>query len=94
MAGPLDSVRSAQIEGLIHLGSRYEWSEGAASLSLDAVEFKGVEGGIICYDNPPVHSVGNPGLHAYLEAIRTVSGNRDSYRFLILYGGADPVHAA
>ncbi len=75
------------------MGSPYAWSEGAAYLYLDAIEFKGVKGGIICYYNPPVHPVGNPGLDAYLEAIRTVSANRDSYRFLILYGGADPVHA-
>lgn len=93
MAGPIDSIRSAQIEELNYLGSRYVWSEGTAYLSLDAIEFKGVKGGIICYYNPPVHPVGNQGLDAYLEAIRTVSGDRISYRFLILYGGADPVHA-
>ncbi len=93
MAGPIDSVRSGKIEGLTQLGSQYAWSEGAAYLYLDVIEFEGVKGGIICYYNPPVHSVGNPGLDAYLEAIKIVSENREAFRFLIFYGGADPVHA-
>ena len=93
MAGPIDSIRSGKIEGLNNLGPRYTWSEGQAYLYLDAVQFQGVKGGIICYDNPPVHSVGNPGLDAYLEAIRIVSENRGAFTFLIFYGGCDSVHA-
>jgi enoyl-CoA hydratase/carnithine racemase len=93
MAGPIDTVRSGKIEGLTHLGSQYAWSKEAAYLYLDAIEFERVTGGITCYYNPPVHSVGNPGLDAYLEAIRIVSENREAFQFLILYGGADPVHA-
>jgi enoyl-CoA hydratase/carnithine racemase len=93
MAGPIDSIRSGRIEGLNNLGPGYIWSEGTSYLYLDAIEFKGVKGGIICYYNPPVHSVGNPGLDAYLEAIKIVSEKREAFQFLIFYGGADPVHA-
>jgi enoyl-CoA hydratase/carnithine racemase len=93
MAGPIDSLRSGKIRGLTHLGSRYEWSEGQAYLYLDAVQYRDAKGGIICYYNPPVHSVGNPGLDAYLEAIKVVSENKGEFQFLILYGGCDPVHA-
>jgi len=93
MAGPVDIIRSGKVEGLRNAGHRFEWSEGQASLCLDAVQFRDREGGIICYSNPPVHSVGNPGLDAYLEAIRIVSENRGEFRFLVLYGACDPVHA-
>ena len=61
MAGPIDSIRSDKIEGLNNLGPRYAWSEGQAYLYLDAVQFHDAKGGIICYYNPPVHSVGNQG---------------------------------
>jgi enoyl-CoA hydratase/carnithine racemase len=93
MAGPINSIRSDKINGLNNLGTRYTWSEGTSYLYLDAIEFKGTRGGIICYYNPPVHSVGNPGLDAYLEAIKIVSENREAFGFLIFYGGTDPVHA-
>jgi enoyl-CoA hydratase/carnithine racemase len=93
MAGPIDSVRSGKTEGFNNLGPRYTWSEGISYLHLDAIEFKDIRGGIICYYNPPVHSVGNPGLDAYLEAIRIVSENREAFQFLIFHGGTDPVHA-
>jgi len=93
VAGPINSIRSNKIEGLDNLGPRYTWSERPAYLHLDAIEFKDIRGGIICYYNPPVHSVGNPGLDAYLEAIKIVSDNKGEFQFLILYGGADPVHA-
>ncbi len=93
MAGPIDVIRSEKVEGLENLGPRYTWSEGQAYLYLDAVQFQGVRGVIICYHNPPVHSVGNPGLDAYLDAIRIVSGSKDEFQFLIFYGGCDPVHA-
>ncbi len=93
MAGPIDVIRSDKIKGFENLGPRYTWSEGQVYLYLDAVQFQGVRGGIICYYNPPVHSVGNPGLDAYLEAIKCVSENKGEFQFLIFYGGCDPVHA-
>jgi enoyl-CoA hydratase/carnithine racemase len=93
MAGPIDSVRSDKVQGLTKVRTPYAWSEGQTYLSLDAVQFKGIGGCIICYYNPPVHSVGNPGIDAYLEAIKVASENRGEFHFLILYGGCDPVHA-
>ena len=93
MAGPIDIIRAGRIEACNNLGNRYVWVEGQTYLYLDAVQFKGIKGGIICYSNPPVHSVGNPGLDAHIEAIRTVSEKKGEFRFLILYGGGDPVHA-
>jgi enoyl-CoA hydratase/carnithine racemase len=93
MTGPIDIIRSNKVVGFDNLGPRYAWSEGQAYLYLDAVQFQDAKGGIICYYNPPVHSVGNPGLDAYLEAIRIVSGNKGQFQFLILHGGCDPVHA-
>ena len=72
---------------------RYAWSEGQTYLYLDAVQFRGAKGGIICYYNPPVHSVGTPGVDAYLEAIRIVSENKGEFQFLIFHAGCDPVHA-
>jgi enoyl-CoA hydratase/carnithine racemase len=93
MAGPIDIVRAGKVQGLTNVGTRYAWSEGQTYLFLDVVKFKGIEGGIVCYHNPPVHSVGNPGLDAYLEAIKVVSENKGEFQFLILYGGCDPVHA-
>jgi enoyl-CoA hydratase/carnithine racemase len=60
---------------------------------LEAVSFKGSNGSILCYTNPPVHQVGNPGLDAYLDALGILAGNREEYSFLILYGSNDPVHA-
>ncbi len=86
-------MRSGEVQGLKHVGTPYAWSEGQTYLYLDVVQYKGARGGIICYYNPPVHSVGNPGLDAYLEAIRTVSKNKGEFQFLIFYGGCDPVHA-
>jgi enoyl-CoA hydratase/carnithine racemase len=75
------------------LKQRYAWSEGQTYLYLDAVQFRGAKGGIICYYNPPVHSVGTPGVDAYLDAIRIVSENKGEFQFLIFHAGCDPVHA-
>ena len=41
---------------------------------------------------PPVHQVGTPGLHAYLNGLDKVLENLDGLEFLILYGANDPVH--
>jgi len=86
-------VQSGKVEGLSRLGRLYEWSEGRISLILEAVSFKRSKGSILCYTNPPVHQVGNPGLDAYLEALGILSKKRNEYSFLILYGANDPVHA-
>ena len=93
MHGPIRIVRSDTIKGLQNTGSLYRWVEGNADLYVDAVNFNGQEGCIICYNNPPVHQVGNPALDAYLEAIGILEKEKSRYKFLILYGSNDPVHA-
>jgi len=93
MKGPIQIVQSGKVEGLCKLGQLYEWSEGRISLILEAVSFKGSKGSVLCYTNPPVHQVGNPGLDAYLEALGILFKKTNEYSFLILYGANDPVHA-
>jgi len=93
MKGPIRLVRSGTIAEYENFGPAYEWSEGRAYLMIDWVAFKGKAGAILCYNNPPVHQVGNPGLDAYLEGLDTVFDKRDDLTFLIFYGANDPVHA-
>ena len=93
MKGPILLVRSDKIEGYSNLGPIYEWSEGKSYLMIDQVTFNKKVGAILCYYNPPVHQVGNPGLDAYLQGLVKVFEKRDELDFLILYGANDPVHA-
>jgi enoyl-CoA hydratase/carnithine racemase len=93
MKGPIGLVRSDKISEYENLGPIFEWSEGNAYLMIDNVSFKGKPGAILCYCNPPVHQVGNPGLDAYLEGLNRVFEKRGALEFLILYGANDPVHA-
>lgn len=93
MKGPIRLVRSDRIAEYENLGPIFEWSEGKAYLMIDNVSFKGKPGAILCYCNPPVHQVGNPGLDAYLEGLNKVLAKKDVLDFLILYGANDPVHA-
>ena len=94
MKGPIQLVRSDRIEGVTILGPIYEWSEGKAYLTIDQITYGGKKGAILCYYNPPVHQVGNPGLEAYLEGLDKIFKKKDELEFLILYGANDPVHAA
>lgn len=94
MRGPVQLVRSDRLgEGYHHIGPIYEWSEGRASLTIDRVSFGQTSGAVLCYVNPPVHQVGNPGLDAYLAGLERVYDQRKDLRFLVLYGANDPVHA-
>lgn len=93
MKGPVRLVRSDKIAEYKTLGPFYEWSEGKAYLTIDRATFRGKVGILLCYYNPPVHQVGNPGLDAYLEGLDRVFEKRDDFGFLILYGANDPVHA-
>ena len=93
MKGPINLVRSNEIANYANLKSIYEWSEGKAYLMIDQISFKKKMGAILCYYNPPVHQVGNPGLDAFLEGLAKVLEKRDEIEFLILYGANDPVHA-
>jgi len=89
----MERVPANNVAGLSKLGRLYEWSEGGSSLILETVSFKGSKGFILCYTNPPVHQVGNPGLAAYLEALGILAQKQKDYSFLILSGANDPVHA-
>lgn len=93
MQGPINILRSDRIEGLTTLGSLLKWKEGNSYLFLDQVIYKGTQGVILVYHNPPVHQVGNPGLDAYLNAIEIMSKRKSEFKFLVLYGANDPVHA-
>ena len=93
MKGPILLVKTDKIEGYSNLGPIYEWSEGKAYLIIDQVTFNKKQGAILCYCNPPVHQVGNPGLDAYLKGLDKVYEKRNELDFLILYGANDPVHA-
>jgi enoyl-CoA hydratase/carnithine racemase len=93
MKGPIRLIRSHKVEGYENKGPIYEWQEGNAYLFIDKVDFGGKTGALLCYYNPPVHQVGNPGLDAYLEGLNKIFQSRDGLDFLILYGANDPVHA-
>jgi enoyl-CoA hydratase/carnithine racemase len=93
MKGPIGLVRSGTISEYQNMGPIYEWSEGKAYLMIDRVTFKGTVGIVLCYYNPPVHQVGNPGLDAYLEGLNMVFEQGDDLEFFILSGANDPVHA-
>lgn len=93
MKGPEVAVRSNQINGYRNIGPLFEWREKAGYLIIDEVEFKGVRGAVLCYYNPPVHQVGNPGLDAYLEGLAGVLDRADALSFVLLHGPCDQVHA-
>lgn len=94
MKGALKLVRAGTgMEGLTHLGTIYEWSEGSAHLAIDRISFGGKRGAVLFYANPPVHQVGNPALDAYLEGLDRVHGLRNEVGFLMMIGANDPVHA-
>lgn len=93
MIGPMQILQSGKIAGLRSLGQLYEWLEGRSSLILESIVFREIKGCILCYTNPPVHQVGNPGLDAYLAALEILSQRSTEHSFLILYGANDPVHA-
>ncbi len=93
MKEPIELVRSGTFNGYRNLSPLYEWSEGKACLFIDHVAFDSTEGAVLCYSNPPVHQVGNPGLDAYLDGLARVSHKGNDLSFLVLYGSNDPVHA-
>ena len=93
MKGPIRLVRSGRGAGIENHGLIFEWTYGATYLMIDQVSFRGRGGAILCYSNPPVHQVGNPSLHAYLEGLDKVFQMKEQLTFLVLYGANDPVHA-
>jgi enoyl-CoA hydratase/carnithine racemase len=93
MKGPIQLLRSGKISGLTVLGPLHEWSEGSASLVLEQVSFRGEKGAVLCYWNRPVHQVGNPALDAMLQGLDKLLQKKEEFKFLLLYGANDPVHA-
>jgi enoyl-CoA hydratase/carnithine racemase len=93
MREPLNLIRSDRINGYENKGALFEWSEGKALLSIDRVAYGGKPGALLCYSNPPVHQVGNPGLDAYISGLERLFDERGQFEFLILYGANDAVHA-
>lgn len=93
MKGPINLVRSDKINELANKGPVFEWSDGITYLIIDKISYKDKFGAILCYFNPPVHQVGNPGLDAYLKAMDSILKNKDDHDFFIIYGSNDPVHA-
>ncbi len=93
MSEPMGLIRLMSQEGLKCDDVVTHWSQDASYLVRLRLAYKGRRGDIVCYSNPPVHQVGNPGLDAYLEAMEDVNRDRNALDFLILFGTADPVHA-
>ena len=93
MDGPIRLVRSDQLPDFENLGPIHQWSEGRAYLCLDRVAFRGVQGAMFTYSNPPVHQMGNPALEAFLAGFQALKPLAGELRFLVLYGACDAVHA-
>ena len=86
-------LRSADvIHGYENTGIIYEWTRDNAYLAIDAVQYKGIEGAILYYHNPPVHQIGTTALYAFHEALDRVIGELKHLNYFILYGPNDPVH--
>ena len=92
MKGPARLLRENRPDGLRNLGPIHEWEEGPSSLVLDAIEIGGRRGAVMCYTNPPVHQIGNPGLDSMLRALAVLEEREDA-EFLLLTWPCDPVHA-
>jgi len=93
MQGPIKTIRSNRITDYKNLGPLYQWEDGQAYLIIDKVTFQKKAGAILCYNNPPIHEIGTPGLYAYHEGLNTILEKRDDLAFLILCGANAPVHS-
>jgi enoyl-CoA hydratase/carnithine racemase len=93
MKGPAALLRSDKIEGYKNLGPIFGWVQNESYLIIDLMEFRSKVGAVLCYYNPPVHQVGNPGLDAYLQGLEMVLEKKNDLCFLLLHGPSDPVHA-
>ncbi len=93
MRAPLRLLRAGAVQKAASRGAIHEWSEGPSLLVLEEVVFRGTPGAVLCYDNPPVHQIGNPGLDAMIEALSKLEARKEEYAFLLLTWPCDPVHA-
>lgn len=93
MQGPAKIVRSGEIPDYEWLGPLYEWTEGDAYLLVDHVRYRGKEGAIFSYSNPPVHQLGNPALAAFLAGFDALDPHEADLWFVVYHSACDPVHA-
>ncbi len=93
MQGPAKIVRSGDIPNYEYLGPLYEWTEGNAYLLVDRVKYRGKEGAVFSYNNPPVHQMGNPALAAFLAGFDALDPHEADLWFVVLHTACDPVHA-
>lgn len=93
MHGPIRLVRSAALERYRNIEPIYEWAEGHTYVIIDRIRFKGRTGAILVYNNPPVHQVATPGLHALMAGLDATLTDAASLQYLILYDSNDPLHA-
>ena len=91
--GPLRLVRSQEIPHFRNLEPIYEWTDRQTYLVIDRVNYRERRGALLVYNNPPVHQVATPGLHAFLDGIAEVVRQAADLEFLILYDSNDPLHA-
>ena len=93
MEGPGKLLRSDNvIHGYENTHIIYEWTREKAYLAIDAVRYKGSEGAILYYHNPPVHQIGTTALYAFHEGLDRIIGELKHLDFFMLYGANDPVH--
>jgi enoyl-CoA hydratase/carnithine racemase len=92
-AGSLRLVRSQEIPHFRNLGPIYEWVDQQTYLVIDRVSYRERRGALLVYNNPPVHQVATPGLHAFLDGIDEVGRQAADLEYLILYDSNDPLHA-
>lgn len=93
MKGPIRLVRSNEIPQLRNIGPIYEWIADQAYLIIDRISYQGIMGALLVYNNPPVHQVATPGLHAFIDGLDEVILQTADLEYLILYDSNDPLHA-
>jgi enoyl-CoA hydratase/carnithine racemase len=93
LPGSIRLVRSQEIPHFRNLGPIYEWMDRQTYLLIDRINYRDKRGALLAYNNPPVHQVATPGLHAYLDGIEEVSRQVADLEYLILYDSNDPLHA-
>jgi hypothetical protein len=85
--------RSDNINGYENTGILFEWKKEKAYLTIDKIRFKGRNGAILYYHNPPVHQIGTTALYAFHEGLDRVMEELEKLDYFILYGPNDPVHS-
>ena len=85
--------RNNDTNGYENTGILYEWKKDNAYLTIDTVRFRGSDGAILYYHNPPVHQIGTTALYAFHEGLDRVMVELGKLDFFIFYGPNDPIHS-